>query len=85
MSTIITDTDTLALLIRSELKKGISPLIAAISNAEYQNLPELCTKAAAARYMGVHVTTVARYIKRGRLKEIGGKVVKGSLVKKFLK
>ena len=51
MSTIITDTDTLALLIRSEVKKGISPLMEAISNAEYQNLPELCTKAAAARYL----------------------------------
>lgn len=29
MSTIITDTDTLALLIRSEVKKGISPLMEA--------------------------------------------------------
>ena len=63
MSTIITDTDTLALLIRSEVKKGISPLMEAISNAEYQKLPDLCTKAAAARYLGVHVTTVDLVLK----------------------
>ena len=80
--TVIIDTESLAGMIRQEVKAAISPLILAINNSEYQQLPELCTKAAAARYLGVHVSTIARYIKRGRLREIGGKVVKGSLVKK---